>query len=162
VYGQDKGLAPKLDLKDINGKDLRLGDFKGKVVLVNFWATWCPPCRTEIPELIRWQRAYGHRRMQIIGVTYPPQTLGEVRSFIRKAKINYPVALGTEATKKLFTSSDTLPMTAVIDAKGNLREVIEGIVFKEEFEQKIKPLLTLVSSKQLQRASIRLLQCPFP
>lgn len=154
AHGQDKGPAPALDLKDINGRSLRLADYKGKVVLVNFWATWCPPCRTEIPELIRWQQKHGGRGMQVIGITYPPQTLTEVRSFSRKAKINYPVALGTEATKALFTSSDNLPMTVVIDAEGNIRDVIEGIVFPEEFDQTVSPLLAKPSAPKIQRARI--------
>lgn len=157
AQGQDKGPAPALDLKDINGRNLRLADYKGKVVLLNFWATWCPPCRTEIPDLIRWQQQHGRRGgrgMQVIGITYPPQTLSEVRRFSRKAKINYPLALGTEATKSLFTSSDTLPTTVVIDAAGNIRDVIEGIVFPEDFARAVKPLLPKASVPKIQRARI--------
>jgi len=146
--------APTLELKDIKGQNLRLADYKGKVVLVNFWATWCPPCRTEIPELIRWQRNYRKRGLQIIGIAYPPETVVDVRRFSRKAKVNYPIALGTESTKALFTSSDTLPMTVVIDSEGNVREVIEGIVFKDEFDQKIKPLLAASLAPKRQRATI--------
>ena len=133
--------APSLQLTDLRGHKVRLSDYKGKVVLINFWATWCPPCRTEIPELVRWQREY--RSVQVIGVTYPPQTLSEVRRFTRKVRVNYPVALGTKATKLLFTSSETLPMTVVIDSEGIVRDVIEGILFKEEFDQKVKPLLAV-------------------
>ena len=136
--------APSLELTDLRGHKVRLSDYKGKVVLINFWATWCPPCRTEIPELVRWQREY--RSVQVIGVTYPPQTLSEVRRFTRKVRVNYPVALGTKATKLLFTSSETLPMTVVIDSEGIVRDVIEGILFKEEFDQKAKPLLAVVPS----------------
>jgi hypothetical protein len=76
-----------------------------------------------------------------VGITYPPQKLADVRRFVRKLKINYAIALGTRATKLLFTRSETLPMTIVIDAQGNLRDVIEGILLPEEFEEKIKPLL---------------------
>jgi len=133
--------APSLQLTDLRGHKVRLSDYKAKVVLINFWATWCPPCRTEIPELVRWQREY--RSVQVIGVTYPPQTLSEVRRFTRKVRVNYPVALGTKATKLLFTSSETLPMTVVIDSEGIVRDVIEGILFKEEFDQKVKPLLAV-------------------
>jgi thiol-disulfide isomerase/thioredoxin len=141
VFGQTTQPAPALRLKSIQGRVFHLGGYKGKVVLVNFWATWCPPCRTEIPDLIRWQRKYRSRGLQVVGVTYPPQTLSEVRSYMRKVKVNYPIALGTKDTKLLFTQSETLPMTVVVDSKGSVRDVIEGIIFPEEFNEKIKPLL---------------------
>ena len=131
----------QLTLKDIHGRYIRLSDYRGKVVLVNFWATWCPPCRTEVPDLIKLQREYRSRGLQVIGVTYPPQKLAGVRRFVRRAKVNYPVALGTKETKLLFTTSETLPMTIVIGTDGRIRDIIEGILLPEEFEQKIKPLL---------------------
>ena len=130
------------DLTDLQGRKVRLDDFRGRIVLLNFWATWCPPCRTEVPELIKWQREYGNRGLQIIGITYPPQTRSQVTAFVRKTRINYPVALGTEATKRLFTSSEALPVTVVVDSAGNVRDIIEGIVFPDEFDAKIKPLVT--------------------
>ncbi len=133
--------APALALKDLRGRTLRLGDYKGKVVLLNFWATWCPPCRAEMPDLVKMQREYRERGLRVIGVTYPPQTAAEVRRFVRELKVNYPVALGTEETKALFGQSETLPVTVVIDREGNVRDVIEGILLPKEFEQKIKPLL---------------------
>ena len=140
TLGQDSP-PTELTLKDINGRDIRLSDYRGKLVLVNFWATWCPPCRTEIPDLMKLQRDYGSRGLQVIGITYPPQRLAEVRRFVRRAKVNYPVGLGTKKTKLLFTSSETLPMTIVIGKDGRIRDIIEGIMLPEEFEQKIKPLL---------------------
>jgi peroxiredoxin len=87
------------------------------------------------------QREYSARGLQVIGITYPPQTLGEVRRFARKLKVNYPIAIGTKETKALFDESETLPVTIVIDREGNIRERIEGILLPEEFEQKIRPLL---------------------
>lgn len=131
----------QLTLKGIQSRYIRLRDYRGMVVLLNFWATWCPPCRTEIPDLIRLQRDYRRRGLQVIGVTYPPQTLAEVRRFVRRAKVNYPVGLGTKETKLLFTASETLPMTIVIGTDGKIRDIIEGILLPEEFEQKIKPML---------------------
>jgi thiol-disulfide isomerase/thioredoxin len=133
--------APALTLKDLKGRTLRLSDFKGKVVLINFWATWCPPCRAEIPDLIKMQRQYGSSGLQIVGITYPPQKVAEVRKYAARVRMNYPVALGTKSTKSLFTSSETLPLTVVIDRTGNVVEIIEGILLPEEFEQKIKPLI---------------------
>ncbi|HWT00811.1 MAG TPA: TlpA disulfide reductase family protein [Pyrinomonadaceae bacterium] len=139
--GQTGQKAPPLVLKDLRGRTLRLSDYKGKVVLLNFWATWCPPCRAEMPDLVEMQREYAGRGLQVLGVTYPPQTAAEVRRFIRKLKVNYPVALGTKETKDLFDQNETLPVTVVIDREGNFRELIEGILLPQEFEQKIKPLL---------------------
>jgi len=132
---------PQLNLKDINGRQIRLSQYRGKVVLINFWATWCPPCRAEIPDLVRLQRDYRGQGLRVIGVTYPPQKLSEVRQFVREAKMNYPVALGTKETKLRFTSSETMPMTFVIGRDGTVQDIIEGILLPEEIEQKIKPLL---------------------
>ncbi|HMF55183.1 MAG TPA: TlpA disulfide reductase family protein, partial [Pyrinomonadaceae bacterium] len=127
--------------RDLRGHRVRLSDYKGKVVLLNFWATWCPPCRAEMPDLIRWQEQYRASGLQVIGITYPPTNRAEVRRFIRSIRINYPVVLGAKATKALFDSGETLPVSIVIDREGNVREVIQGIVLPEEFEQKVKPLL---------------------
>jgi thiol-disulfide isomerase/thioredoxin len=133
--------APTLALRDINGRSLSLSDYRGKVVLLNFWATWCPPCRAEIPELVKLQRRYRSRGLRIIGVTYPPQTLSEVRRFVRREKVNYPVGLGTKEMMLLFTPSESLPMSIVVGKDGRIRDIIEGILLPQEFEQKIKPLL---------------------
>jgi thiol-disulfide isomerase/thioredoxin len=132
---------PQLQLRDINGRQFRLSDYKGKIILINFWATWCPPCRVEIPDLIRLQRKYRAKGLQVIGVAYPPEELAKVRRFARRAKINYPVMLGTKETKLLFTQSETLPMTIVIGRDGNIRDTIEGILLPEEFEREVLPLL---------------------
>jgi peroxiredoxin len=131
-----------LTLRDIYGRSIKLSDYKGKVLLLNFWATWCPPCRTEIRDLIRLQRKYRKDGLKIVGVTYPPETLAAVRKFARTARINYPLALGSESTKAMFTSSDVLPTTVVLDRDGRVCAVIEGILFPEEFDEKIKPLLS--------------------
>jgi thiol-disulfide isomerase/thioredoxin len=133
--------APALALRDLRGRKVRLSDYKGKVVLLNFWATWCPPCRAEMPDLVKWQREYRGRDLQVIGITYPPTERREVRQFIRSIKVNYPILLGSIETKALFEQGETLPITVVIDREGNIQDLIEGILLPEEFEQKIKPLL---------------------
>jgi thiol-disulfide isomerase/thioredoxin len=133
---------PALSLKDIHGRQLRLADYKGKVVLINFWATWCIPCRTEIPDLINMQRQYRAQGLRVIGITYPPEKISEVRRFARKLKVNYPVAMGTKATKTLFTATETLPVTVIIDRDGAVRDMIEGLMYADEFNQKVKPLLS--------------------
>jgi thiol-disulfide isomerase/thioredoxin len=138
---QSPQLAPSLVLKDTRGRDFRLSNYKGKVVLLNFWATWCPPCRAEMPELIKWQRTYRNSGLQVVGVTYPPTDLTKVRIFVQRIKVNYPIVLGTKETKALFDESETLPITVVIDRDQKVIERIAGILLSEEFEEKIKPLL---------------------
>ena len=140
--GQRENHPPILELKDIHGRSLRLSDYKGKVVLVNFWATWCVPCRTEIPDLIKKQKIYGPKGLRIIGITYPPEQRAAVLRFTKKMRINYRVALGTKATKFVLTSSETLPLTVVIDRDGLVRGLIEGIMYEDEFDQMVKPLLS--------------------
>jgi thiol-disulfide isomerase/thioredoxin len=132
--------APQVDLKDLSGRPVRLSDYKGKVVLINFWATWCPPCRAEMPDLVRLQREHGED-LQIIGITYPPETKTRVRRFARSLKVNYPIVLGTREIKGRFSSEDTLPLTIVINRDGKVSYIISGILLREEFDEKIKPLL---------------------
>ena len=136
--------APKLVLRDLNRRPISLAGYKGKVVMVNFWATWCPPCRAEIPDLVRWQRKYRRQGLQVIGITYPPNDRTRIRKFVRSMKVNYPIAIGTDETKKSLFRGETLPITIVIDRNQTVREVIEGILLPDEFEQKIKPLLKSV------------------
>jgi thiol-disulfide isomerase/thioredoxin len=128
--------------KDINGRAVSVSDYKGKVVLVNFWATWCVPCRTEIPDLVRWQRQYRRQGLRVLGVTYPPFKISEVRRSMKKLKINYRIALGSDEDKTNLTSSHVLPVTVVIDRDGTVREVIEGIIYPDEFKKKVRPLVT--------------------
>lgn len=133
--------APALELKDLRGRIHRLSDYKGKVVLLNFWATWCPPCRAEVPDLVGRQREHGPQGLQVVGVTYPPTSRAQVRAFVRRHKVTYPILLGTPETKALFFAGETLPVTVVIDREGNVKDVIEGILLPEEFDEKVKPLL---------------------
>ena len=140
VAGQ-KVMAPRLVVKDLNGRTVRLSDYRGKVVLVNFWATWCPPCRVEVPDFVKLQREHGKQGLQIIGITYPPEEKDRVRKFARSHKVNYPMVLGTRETRARFSSDETLPLTVVIDRDGKVSDIISGILLRQEFEEKIKPLL---------------------
>jgi peroxiredoxin len=140
VLGQGT-TAPQLTLRDIDGRTVRLSDYRGKVVLINFWATWCPPCRAEMPDLVRLQREFGKEGLQIIGITYPPEQKARVRKFARSVKVNYPIVLGTGEIKARFSSDETLPLTVVINRDGKVSEIISGILLPQEFEEKIKPLL---------------------
>ena len=146
---QSLSTAPEIKLKDLRGRPLKVSDYRGKILLINFWATWCIPCRAEIPDLLRLQRQYRHRGLRVIGVAYPPQTRAEVRRFVRRLRINYPIALGTEATKALFDNSGVLPVTVVIDRDGMVREVIKGVLYHDEFDERIKPLLNERPKKEV-------------
>lgn len=140
ALGQE-GKAPQFELKDLSGHTVRLSDYRGKVVLINFWATWCPPCRAEMPELVKLQHQHGKDGLRIIGVTYPPEKKSRVRRFARRLKVNYPIILGTREIKARFSSEETLPLTVVINRNGKVSDIISGILLPEEFDEKIKPLL---------------------
>ena len=131
---------PVTVFRDTEGRAVRLRELRGRVVLLNFWATWCPPCRAEIPELVRLQREYGSS-LRVVGVTHPPERRSSVRRLARELKVNYPLVIGTRKTARAFGVGETLPATVVIDREGRVRDVIVGILQPEEFEEKIRPLL---------------------
>jgi peroxiredoxin len=139
--------APAFALKDLRGRTLRLGDYKGKVLLINFWATWCAPCLVEMPDLVKLQKEHESRGLQIVGITCPPMSQKNVQDIARKLKINYPVLRGTHAVSDAYSANDVLPTTIVVDREGKIRARILGILEPEEFERSVKPLLAGENAK---------------
>jgi peroxiredoxin len=133
--------APAFALPDFKGGTVRLSDYKGKVVLLNFWATWCSPCLAEIPELVKLQKAHQARGLQIIGIAWPDDNPRRVAATMRRLRINYPIARGSEQTIAAFGVADVLPVTIIIDRDGTVKDRIPGILQPDEFEQKVRPLL---------------------
>jgi len=133
--------APAFALNDLRGRTVRLKDYQGKVLLINFWATWCAPCRAEMPEMVKLQQAYKSRGLQIVGITLPPMSRKNVRRIVRQLKINYPLLFGTRGVAARYDVAEVLPLTIVVDRAGKIRARILGILEPEEFEQSIKPLL---------------------
>ncbi|MEW6210365.1 MAG: TlpA disulfide reductase family protein [Acidobacteriota bacterium] len=140
LFGQTSQ-PPDFALKDIRGQTVRLSDYRGKVVLINFWASWCAPCLAEMPELVRLQEEYKDKGLQIIGIAYPKDNPRQVRAVINKLRINYPVLTGTQKVASLFEAEDVLPLSIIIDRQGIVRDRILGMLEPEEFEEKVRPLL---------------------
>ena len=136
-----KMAAPSLQLPNLEGKTIKLSDFKGKVVLLNFWATWCPPCREEIPDLVSLQKQHAAQGLVVLGVSMDQGGPAGVASFVKKFGINYPVVMGDAKTSEAYGSIQVLPTTFIIDRKGNIVDGLQGATDRAGFEEKIKPVL---------------------
>lgn len=132
--------APDWRLAGLDGKTVKLSDFKGKVVVLNFWATWCPPCRKEIPDLIALQKKYG-KDLVVVGVSLDENGLAAVKSFVAKNGINYPVVMGDQETASAYGGITAIPTTFVIDRAGNIVGRIDGGADLAGFESAIKAAL---------------------
>ncbi len=132
---------PPFYLEDTEGNLHQLSDWKGKVIMLNFWATWCPPCKYEIPEFIEYQNEYGVNGLQIIGIGIDDPD--KVKNFTRTLEINYPVLLTTssEIMSKWGNSNQVLPYTVIIDREGQIRYIHRGQLSKLSFEHEIKPII---------------------
>jgi thiol-disulfide isomerase/thioredoxin len=140
-------LAPpmaKLDFsfKDITGKKVSLSDFKGKVILLDFWATWCVPCKQEIPGFIELQKKYGDRGLQIIGLSVD-DSLNLAKTYATQMKMNYPILLaeGKEDILKAYDPIPSIPVSIIIDRGGRIVSRHLGIASMDVFEKEIVPLL---------------------
>jgi cytochrome c biogenesis protein CcmG/thiol:disulfide interchange protein DsbE len=126
-------------LTGIDGASHSLADLRGKVVVLDFWATWCPPCKQEIPDFISLQTQYGPRGVQIVGIGLDePEKLA---AFARQTGMNYPVLLGTQDVAMRYGGIEGIPTTFVIDKNGKIVNRFEGYRPREVFEQEIKQLL---------------------
>ncbi len=133
--------APPWELKDLEGKPVKLSDFKGKVVILNFWATWCPPCRKEIPALIRLQTKYKDKGLVVVAISLDQGGASTVKPFVTRMKINYPVVIGDEKTAAAYGSVQVIPTTFYVDREGNIAGEHQGDADQAAFEAEIKPLL---------------------
>ena len=117
--------APGFALTDLSGQSLTLAQFQGKVVLLNFWATWCAPCQVEMPVFAAWQRKYGPQGLEIIGISMDDE-VGPARSLASRLKLNYPVAMGDERLGARYGGVLGLPLTFLIDRNGIVRARFQG------------------------------------
>ena len=135
------GPAPKWELKDLNGAPVSSDQFKGKIVVVDFWATWCPPCRAEIPGYTELTRKYGKDGVAIIGVSLDEGGPAVVKPFAEKHGINYQLVMGDEAVVAAFGGMAGIPTTFLIDRDGQIRDRKEGAESLAVYEKKIQALL---------------------
>ena len=134
-------LAPSWELTDLDGKSVRSTDFKGKVVVLDFWATWCPPCRMEIPGFIALQKKYAVQGLTVVGVSVDQACLKTVKSFAEKNSINYPIVLTDKKTEDALGGIDGLPTTFIINRSGHIVKQHLGFTAPAEFEKEVASLL---------------------
>jgi len=131
----------KFSFKDTEGKKVSLSDFKGKVIILDFWATWCVPCKAEIPGFNELQKRYGAQGLQIIGLSVddPPST---ARKYALEMKMNYPVLLaeGKEDILKAYDPIPSIPVSIIIDRQGRIVSRHLGIAAMDVFEKEVSAL----------------------
>jgi peroxiredoxin len=138
---KDRQKAPDFTLKDATGATVKLSDYKGKVVLLNFWATWCGPCQIEIPWFIDFEQQLKDKNFAVLGVSLDDDGWKSVKPYLEKKKINYRVMIGTEELSTLYGGVDSLPTTFIIDRQGRIASKHEGLVSKSDYLNEIVDLL---------------------
>jgi thiol-disulfide isomerase/thioredoxin len=134
--------APEWSLPGLDGKKVKLSDFKGKVVILDFWATWCPPCREEIPSFIQIQKDYADKGVVVVGIALDEEGESAVKPFAKKQGINYPIVMDkTSKTGDLYGGVEGIPTTFIIGADGKIVAKHVGLTSKEEFIKELSPLL---------------------
>jgi peroxiredoxin len=132
--------APGFTLDDAKGAAVKLSDYKGRVVLLDFWATWCGGCKVEIPWYMEFENKYKDNGLAVIGVSMDEDGWKSVKPFLEKTKLNYPVVIGNEGLAKQY-GLEAMPMTLLIDQNGQIAASHVGLVDKDKVESEIRMLL---------------------
>jgi peroxiredoxin len=133
--------APDFTLTSTDGKNIKLSDYKGKIIIVDFWATWCPPCKRGIPDLIEIQNEYKND-VVVIGISVDSDTKNNVEPFMQSIGINYPVVYANSEVVQAYGGIESIPTSFIIDQKGNIVDQHTGLVPKAEFTTVLKKLLS--------------------
>ena len=137
----ERHAAPDFALKDADGKTVRLSDYKGKVVLLDFWATYCGPCKIEIPWFMDFERKHKDQGFSVLGVSMDDDGWDAVKPFVNDVGINYRIMVGNDSTADMFGGIEALPTTFLIDRDGKIAAVHVGLTSKSDFENAIEQLL---------------------
>ncbi len=134
-------VAPDFQLKDVAGNNFRLSELRGKAVVLNFWATWCPPCKEEIPWFVDLQNQYGPQGLQIVGVSMDDAKPEAIAQFAANMHMNYPVLLGTDKVADLYGGVEALPTTFYIGRDGKVTKAVFGLAPHREVVDNIRAAL---------------------
>ena len=132
--------APQFARPDLKGQPISLARLRGKVVLLNFWASWCGPCLTEMPEFMNWQRRFAAQGLQVVGISMDDDA-ASARKLAEKLKVDYPIAMGDPKLGQRFGGVLGLPLTFLIDRKGEVRAVYQGVSNLPAMETQVRTLL---------------------
>jgi cytochrome c biogenesis protein CcmG/thiol:disulfide interchange protein DsbE len=144
---QDRKAAPEFALKDVSGAVVKLSDYRGKVVLLNFWASWCDPCREEIPWFTGFERDYSDRGFTVLSVALDEKGWTTVTPYAQRAKINYPILLGSAEVTTIYGGVDALPTSFIIDREGRIARIHVGAAGRSTYRQEILGLLNADSGE---------------
>jgi thiol-disulfide isomerase/thioredoxin len=133
--------APDFTLQTLDGKDVTLSSLRGKAVLLNFWATWCGPCKIEMPWFVELQKQYGSKGLQIVGVAMDDSSTQDIQTFVKEMGVNYPVLIGKEAVGQAYGGVDVLPTTFFIDRNGTIVAREFGLQSRSLFVENIEKAL---------------------
>lgn len=138
---KDRKPAPEFTLKDSHGRVAKLSEYKGKVVLLNFWATWCGPCKIEIPWFIDFEQRFKDRGFAVLGVSMDEDGWEAVKPYLTERKVNYRVVIGNDEVADQYGGVSSLPTSFLVDKTGRIASVHVGLVSKSVYQNEIEQLL---------------------